>query len=111
MHQKAVMFNGSVGENLRRAFIFRTRRDRIFDPARAARLLDAIGIPAQLLTREASTLSVGEGARVVLIRTLMVDPQVLLLDEPTAPLTQPPEAQCRACLRSGFPGASEPWLQ
>ena len=86
LHQKAVMFRGTVDDNMRRAFDLRSRRGRAFDPVEAARLLDAVGIPPELRGREAASLSVGESSRVALARTLITGPQVLLLDEPTAAL-------------------------
>jgi iron complex transport system ATP-binding protein len=55
------------------------------DRARARDLLDRVGI-AHLAARQFGTLSSGERQRVLLARTLMNDPGVVLLDEPTAAL-------------------------
>jgi iron complex transport system ATP-binding protein len=55
------------------------------DRARATALLDRVGI-AHLADRQFGTLSSGERQRVLLARTLMNDPGVVLLDEPTAAL-------------------------
>ncbi len=86
VHQKPVMFRGSVESNIQRAFTLRTRRDRALDQNRATGLLRALGLPDNVSGRDAGTLSVGEAARVQLIRTMLTDPHVLLLDEPTAAL-------------------------
>jgi len=77
--QRPIAFGGNVLDNLRVA-----RPD--VTAAGAAEALARVGLPELFLEREQATLSGGEGQRACLARTLLAEPEVLLLDEPTASL-------------------------
>jgi putative ABC transport system ATP-binding protein len=49
-------------------------------------LLKQVGLPAEIMTRQVETLSVGEQQRVAFAQVLANKPDVLLLDEPTSAL-------------------------
>lgn len=79
---------------VREQLIVMTRLDRVLPPsaskrretrARADELLAAVGL-GELADRKISTLSGGQQARVNLARALMNEPDLLLVDEPTAAL-------------------------
>ncbi len=87
-HQKAVLFRGSVLANLKKAFDLRSRTARAPDIQGAERDLGRLMLPPDILNRDALTLSVGEASRVALVRSMLVNPQILLLDELTAALDE-----------------------
>ena len=59
----------------------RNADSRIVDPARADELVDTLGI-RPLMDRAFRKLSTGETRKVMLIRALATDPELLVLDEP-----------------------------
>lgn len=84
--QQATAFEGTVGENLERVFAMEAHRQRRFDRAKIETWLDKLGRGPDFLALPAPRLSGGETQLLALLRVLQLDPQVLLLDEPTASL-------------------------
>lgn len=86
IRQRPALLDGTVEDNLRYPFTLRAYRDLQFERERVASLAAQAGRDSDFLGRRASELSGGEAQIAALIRVLQLDPDVLLLDEPTASL-------------------------
>ena len=82
VHQNPFLLSGTVRDNVGYGLhIRKVPRKEIH--ASVARALDMVGLP-DLAGRNTRELSGGEVQRVALARALVLEPEVLLLDEPTA---------------------------
>lgn len=89
LSQKPVVFAGNVEENFRIPFALNSIQSKLSYPEdHVLGYMEALGLPAGMLKQSAGTLSGGEAARIALIRSLLVQPNILLLDEPTAYLDE-----------------------
>jgi len=83
--QKPVMFKASVEENVSFGLRMRGKADAEEMRVRTKEALAAMGLPGYE-SRDANTLSGGEMQRIALARAWVLQPELLLLDEPTANL-------------------------
>jgi len=82
--QKPIVFNASIYDNIAYGLRWRGKRKEEIKQ-KVNRILDIVGLSADK-NRNARTLSGGEAQRVAIARAIAIEPEVLLLDEPTANL-------------------------
>lgn len=86
LHQRPALVEGTVEDNLRQPFALRVHRDKRFNRERVAELLSSLGRDKSFLSQKQCDLSGGESQLTSLLRAIQLDPNILLLDEPTAAL-------------------------
>lgn len=83
--QSPVLFGETVQDNLAFPYLI---RDVGFDEEKAAEYLKMVGLPDSYLGKSINSLSGGEKQRVALIRNVLFQPEILLLDEVTSALDE-----------------------
>jgi putative ABC transport system ATP-binding protein len=112
IRQRPALLDGTVEDNLRYPYTLRAYRDVRFERERAAALASQAGRASDFLDRFASELSGGEAQIAALIRVLQLEPDVLLLDEPTASLDPDSALAIEDLVRAWFDAAphARAWL-
>ena len=84
--QRPALPEGQVDAALQVPFGFRAHRQQPYSANRARELLVLLGRDEKFRQQRTERLSGGEGQIVAMLRALLIAPDVLLLDEPTASL-------------------------
>lgn len=93
LHQEPVLIPGTVQDNLQMPFQLAVNRSLMFDESKAVELLTFVGLDKSFLNQKSDKLSGGEKQRVCLVRAMMMQPDFLLLDEPSSALDMGAEGQ------------------
>jgi tungstate transport system ATP-binding protein len=95
--QNTVLFDGNVYKNVAYGIKLRKVKKNEIRP-KIMKALDTVGL-AHLEKRHINTLSGGEAQRVAIARVLVYEPEILLLDEPTANLDPANTANIESAIR------------
>ena len=86
--QRPILFEGSVESNLQLPFQLKANAGKTYHRQTIVNWLSSLGRGEDFLSKSHENLSGGEMQIVALLRAIQIDPQVLLLDEPTAALDE-----------------------
>jgi putative ABC transport system ATP-binding protein len=102
LHQRPALIEGTVTENLQYPFSFSVHKQRRFDEPRVREWLQLMGRDPDFLQKSSRDLSGGEAQITALVRAMQLDPEVLLLDEPTAALDRASAQAVERCVTEWF---------
>ena len=86
LHQRPAIAEGTVEDNLCQSFLLKAHHGKRFKRERIVDLLESLGRTESFLSKQQRDLSGGESQLTALLRAIQLDPNILLLDEPTAAL-------------------------
>lgn len=102
--QRPALPEGTVEAALAAPFRFRVHQHRKYSRDTASRCLATVGIGDTFLDQDTDRLSGGEAQVVNLLRAVLIEPDILLLDEPTASLDPARAAAVESLVRGWMAG-------
>lgn len=100
LHQKPWVSRGTVKDNMLVPLRLRHHRHRTFSDEKVGQWLEILHRPPSFLLKQGQDLSGGEAQILALMRALQLDPDVLLLDEPTTALDESSRAAAEQLVNS-----------
>lgn len=95
--QQPTLFGETVQDNLAFPYLI---RGKVFEASTAEKFLTQVDLPTDFLAKPITELSGGERQRVALIRNLLFQPKILLLDEVTVGLDEDSKKIVQQLVRS-----------
>lgn len=102
--QRPSLMDGTVEDNLRFPYSLNIFKQKKFDAEKVKALLRQAGKPESFLLKAADDLSGGEAQVVALVRAIQLEPEVILLDEPTAALDPQSSRDVETLVNTWFNG-------
>lgn len=98
--QEASFFSGTVNDNLSLFFKFKANNEVAFDSSLLSGWMDLLKLSGAFLKKRVEHLSGGERQIVALLRTLLLKPRILFLDEPTSNLDDTKVTMAESLIRT-----------
>lgn len=86
LHQRPSLGSGTVEDSLRQVFSLKIHQEKKFSESLIINYLADIGLDKGFLHKSIHNLSGGEAQITALLRAIQLNPEIILLDEPTAAL-------------------------